>query len=96
MTDAGALLACRDLTFSYNSRFNALEGINLDVPPGAFLGIVGPNGSGKTTLLRLLGGLVRPTAGSVLLAGADLHRMPARDRARRIAFLPQQVSPNFN
>ncbi len=47
-------------------------GIDLDVPPGAVLGMLGPNGSGKTTLIRMLLGLTRPTAGSAELLGRPM------------------------
>ena len=48
----------------------AVDGIDLDVPAGVVLGVLGPNGSGKTTLIRMLLGLCRPTAGTVSLLGA--------------------------
>ncbi len=60
----------------------AVDGVDLDVPAGAVLGMLGPNGSGKTTLIRMLLGLTRPTAGSVELLGA-----PVPDAAA--AVLPQ-------
>jgi ABC-2 type transport system ATP-binding protein len=50
----------------------AVDGIDLDVPQGAVLGMLGPNGSGKTTLIRLLLGLSRPTAGSAELLGRPM------------------------
>ena len=57
----------------------AVDGIDLEVPDGAVLGMLGPNGSGKTTLIRMLLGLTRPTAGTVELLG---HPVPAAaDRA---------------
>ena len=50
----------------------AVDGIDLDVPPGSVLGMLGPNGSGKTTLIRMLLGLTRPTAGTVELLGRPM------------------------
>ena len=52
--------------------------------------IIGPNGSGKSTLLRVLAGLLRSARGGLRLDGADLGQMSARERARRVAFLPQE------
>jgi ABC-type multidrug transport system ATPase subunit len=49
----------------------AVEGVNLDVDPGTWLGLLGPNGSGKTTLLKLIAGLVNPTKGSAHVMGYD-------------------------
>ncbi|MBT6594471.1 MAG: ABC transporter ATP-binding protein [Nitrospina sp.] len=55
--------------------FTALNGVSLEVGKGAFMSFVGPSGSGKTTLLNLIGGLDRPTSGSVLFQGANLENM---------------------
>lgn len=85
---AGALLQSFDLTLGYGDR-PVVNGVNLNVPRGAFTALIGPNGSGKSTLLRGLCRLLRPAAGQVLLDGADIHRLPTRDVARRIGVLPQ-------
>jgi len=66
-----------------------LDGINLTVEPGDFLGIIGPNGSGKTTLLRVMLGLLEPQDGSVRLFG----QAPAAFREwRRLGYVPQRAA----
>src|SRR6266511_3492016 len=66
-----------------------LDGINLTVEPGDFLGIIGPNGSGKTTLLRVMLGLLEPQDGSVRLFGQP----PAAFREwRRLGYVPQRAA----
>jgi len=57
-----------------------LEGINLEVGSGERVAIVGASGSGKTTLLQILGGLDRPTAGAVVIAGRDMHALSESER----------------
>ncbi|GAA3359987.1 ABC transporter ATP-binding protein [Saccharopolyspora gregorii] len=64
---------------------------------GETIGVVGPNGAGKSTLLRALAGILRPAAGEVLVDGTALHRLTARQRARRVALVPQEedLPPDF-
>lgn len=64
------ILEIEDLTFRYEDR-NVLEHINLQVPNGAFLGLVGPNGSGKSTLLKCILGILKPKEGNIRLFGID-------------------------
>lgn len=66
-----------------------ISNLTLEIPVGRVTGIVGPNGCGKSTLLKLADGLLRPTAGSVLVAGDDVASLSAAERARRVAMLPQ-------
>lgn len=77
----------------------ALQGLDLAVRQGELLGIVGPSGSGKSTLLNILGGLDRPSAGAVAVAGQDLLKLSAAglDRYRRLAvgFIWQQPARNL-
>ena len=61
---------------------HALRGVNLEIADGEWLSIQGPTGHGKSTLLQLLGGLDRPTSGSLDLNGQDLARL-GRDGSRR-------------
>ena len=71
----------------------ALDGVDLEIRAGEFLGLVGPSGSGKSTLLHLAGGLDRPDAGRVLFDGRDLAGLSIGDRAllrrREIGFVFQ-------
>lgn len=75
------------------NRVCALNGINLKVEQGEFLTIVGSSGSGKSTLLHMLGGLDRPSAGSVVVDGKDLFSMKEEEltifRRRKIGFVFQ-------
>ena len=72
---------------------HALQGVNMAVADGEWLAIQGPTGHGKTTLLQMLGGLDRPTAGSILLGGDDLAQLReaqvTRVRAASIGFIFQ-------
>jgi putative ABC transport system ATP-binding protein len=70
-----------------------LHSLDLDIPSGAFLAIVGPSGSGKSTLLGLLAGLDAPTSGSIVIDGTDITRLSedglARLRGEKIGFVFQ-------
>jgi ABC-type cobalamin/Fe3+-siderophores transport system ATPase subunit len=85
----------RDVCFAYPNGRQVLDGVTLSVPRGASWAIVGPNGSGKSTLLRVMAGLLAPSEGRVLLEGRPLVSYRSRERARRIAFLPQTVTSAF-
>lgn len=58
-----------------------LEGVNLEVKPAEFLALMGPSGSGKSTLLNILGGLDRPSAGSVSIAGERIDQLSSQELA---------------
>jgi len=70
---------------------DALSGIELSVPSGQTIAIVGPNGSGKTTLASLLPRLIEPTSGRVLVDGNDISRYSLRSLRRQIALVPQET-----
>ena len=55
-----------------NERIDVLKGVKLDIPQGDFLALMGPSGSGKTTLLNLMGGLDKPSAGSIVVGDTDI------------------------
>ena len=71
----------------------ALAATNLNIAAGEFVAIVGPSGSGKTTLLSLLGGMLAPSAGKMLLDGVSVYDLPVHERAKlrqkRIGFVFQ-------
>jgi ATP-binding cassette subfamily B protein len=68
-----------------------LEGISFELPPGGFLGVVGPTGSGKSSLLALLARVYDPTAGRVLLDGRDLRDWPLAELRRQVGYAPQET-----
>jgi zinc transport system ATP-binding protein len=88
--DAAAIVV-KDLWFSYDGH-PVLEDVNLSIPQGDFVSVVGPNGGGKTTLLKLMLGLLRPSRGDVRVFGAT----PEEARPR-IGYMPQhaQLDPQF-
>src|SRR5215212_7652245 len=92
----GALVEGRGLRFAYaKGAAEVVRGATVGVLRGRLSALVGANGSGKSTLIRLLAGLLKPSAGEVLLGGVPLARVGARERARRVAYVPQGVSTVF-
>jgi len=82
------------LTLAYDDREVSRE-LTVAVPPGRITAIVGANACGKSTLLRALARLLRPKAGTVLLDGHDIHRLPTREVATKLGILPQSpVAPS--
>ncbi|MUL84079.1 MULTISPECIES: ABC transporter ATP-binding protein [unclassified Mycolicibacterium] len=69
--------------------------ISLSVAQGEVLAVVGPNGAGKTTLLRTLYRAQRPSAGRVLVDGADVWKLPGKQAARRVAAVLQEATGDF-
>ncbi|PZF83823.1 ABC transporter ATP-binding protein [Jiangella anatolica] len=76
------------LTLAYD-RVEVARDLSVDIPAGRITCIVGANACGKSTLLRALARLLRPKAGTVLLDGESIHRMPTKDVATRLGLLPQ-------
>jgi len=102
MTDMNfkkVLIQVRNLHKKYqkgSEEIDVLQGLNLDVEEGQFIGFMGPSGSGKTTLLNLLGGLDLPTSGSITVAGDELTSMSRSKltawRARHVGFIFQMYN----
>jgi osmoprotectant transport system ATP-binding protein len=69
----------------------AVDGVSLDIAPGAFVALVGQSGSGKSTLLRMVNRLIEPDAGRVLLNGAEVRDRPAPALRRRIGYVFQSI-----
>lgn len=90
------LIDLQQVSKTYSGRrgeVRALDAVTLQIPEGEFLAVRGPSGSGKSTLLLTLAGMIRPTAGSVVIEEQDLYQLsgPARAgyRARNIGFVFQ-------
>ncbi|CAG0906579.1 unnamed protein product, partial [Cyprideis torosa] len=79
-----------DLHFAYQPDKPALQGINLDIAHGEFVGIVGPTGSGKSTLLNLLLGFYAPQEGSVTIDGQPVRECAVDDFRQQVALVPQE------
>ncbi|NUS97632.1 MAG: ATP-binding cassette domain-containing protein, partial [Gemmatimonadaceae bacterium] len=99
------MLEARSLTKDYPSgdqRLTVLRDVSFVIPDGARVAIVGPSGSGKTTLLGLLAGLDTPSAGTVVLDGADIGRLDedarAKVRGEKVGFVFQsfQLIPSLS
>lgn len=85
---SAGFLEARGLRVEAGGR-QVLGPVDLALPRGAVTAIIGPNGCGKSTLLRALAGLSRPAAGETRIDGAPARTLPARERARQVALLPQ-------
>ena len=90
------MLKMQSVSKSYSHRgkqIKAMDDLTLDIPPGDFLAIVGPSGSGKSTFVLMLGGMLSPTTGRVLIEGESLYDLPPKERAalrrRKIGFVFQ-------
>ncbi|WP_307861817.1 ABC transporter ATP-binding protein [Nocardioides sp. SYSU D00065] len=87
-TSSPPRLEIQELTLGYGDR-EVVHGLDLVIAPGEVTVIVGPNACGKSTLLRSMTRLLPPRTGRVVLDGASVHTMPAKQLARRLGLLPQ-------
>lgn len=86
------MLEVKDLVFRYYAHGpKVLDGASLTLGDGEIGVLLGKNGSGKTTLFKTVLGIEKPASGSILFDGEDLAKMSRRERARRIAYVPQDI-----
>ncbi|HJF28833.1 ABC transporter ATP-binding protein [Acinetobacter sp. RF15A] len=88
MTDA---LTLRDLSKTYRNGFQALKGINLNVPEGEFYALLGPNGAGKSTTIGIISSLTRKSSGTVEIFGYDLDTQPSKAK-QCLGVVPQEFN----
>jgi len=91
-TGAGPVLRFENVRFGYDPQRPVIHGLNLEVPAGHTVAIVGPSGSGKSSLGRLLLRLYRPQSGRILLDGCPIDDLPAAGLRARIALVPQDTA----
>ena len=80
------LLTCTGLIKQYGSK-TALDNLNLTLPRGRIIGLLGPNGSGKTTLIKLINGLLSPSAGHIYINGVE----PGPETKKVVSYLPERT-----
>jgi ABC-2 type transport system ATP-binding protein len=84
-------ISVESLTKVYGETAKAVDDISFSVHRGEVFGLLGPNGAGKTTTIKMITTLVKPTAGSIRVLGADALKSP-RDVRKQLAYVPQAVS----
>ena len=80
---------CHDLCFGFKPGQQQLLNVSLEIPAGAFVGVVGQSGSGKSTLVKLLPRLYTPQSGSILIDGFDISKVKLSSLRRQIGYVPQ-------
>ena len=95
MAERPTLLSLRGLRKVFDGLV-AVDDFTVDVAEGEFVTLLGPSGCGKTTLLRMIAGFERPTAGAILLDGADITRLPPERRPFNMVFQSYALFPHMN
>ena len=81
------ILECKNLTKSYKKNVPVLSGLNLEIPAGRIVGLLGPNGCGKSTLMKLISGLLQADSGEILIGGN-----PVGEKSKAlISYLPERT-----
>ena len=93
--DGTPAVSLRGLRKSFGA-VEAVAGVDLDIADGEFFAVLGPSGSGKTTILRVIAGFEQPTAGTVLLGGQDVTRVPPFDRDVNTVFQDYALFPHLD
>src|ERR1019366_1004736 len=95
MNDTTSFIRLEGLTKRFADTV-AVDDVTLDIRPGELFSLLGASGSGKTTLLRLLGGFEAPSAGRVMIDGADVTELPAYDRPTNMVFQSYALFPHMS
>ena len=82
------MIELKDLTKKYVD-FPAVSNLNLSIQKGEIFGFIGPNGAGKTTTIKMIGGILEPTSGSVMIAGISMKDYPEKAKSK-IGFIPDR------
>lgn len=81
------ILECKNLTKSYHKNSPVLQNLNLEIPAGRIVGLLGPNGCGKSTLIKLIAGLLQPNSGEIFVGG-----YPVGEKSKAlISYLPERT-----
>lgn len=89
------ILEIKNLSFKYKDNI-VLEDISFSVEEGKILGVLGENGVGKSTLFKCILGFLEPKQGRILLDGKNIKDLDLKERARKVAYIPQSHYPTFN
>jgi iron complex transport system ATP-binding protein len=90
-------ISVRDISFTWpGTEANLFNRLNLDFPAGKTVCLIGPNGSGKTTLIELILGWRRADSGDIEVEGRSVSALPARERGRMMALVPQEERLPFS
>lgn len=92
----GVALALENVSFAYETSRPVLRDVSAAFALGKVTAIIGPNGAGKSTILKLMAGLRHANAGRVALRGMDVSGLSLRERAKRLAYLPQHSQVAFD
>ena len=82
------MIEIKNLTKKYVD-FPAVSNLNLSIQKGEIFGFIGPNGAGKTTTIKMIGGILEPTSGSVMIAGISMKDHPEKAKSK-IGFIPDR------